>query len=103
MQKIFINPSEPDLAVIKLAANILKKGGLVICPTDPAYLLAADATNPDSVKKIFTVKGRSKVKPIHIVVADIEMAKKYVFLNRRAVRLVEKFLPGALTIVLKKR
>ena len=103
MQKIFINPAEPDLAVIKLAANILKKGGLVICPTDTAYLLAADATNPDAVKKIFTIKGRRAEKPIHIVVADIEMAKKYVFLNRRAITLVDTFLPGPLTIVLKKR
>ncbi|MDP2720397.1 MAG: L-threonylcarbamoyladenylate synthase [bacterium] len=103
MQKISIDPANPDLKVVSTATRILEKGGLVICPTDTAYLLAADATNPSAIKKIFDIKGRSRGKPIHIVVADIEMAKKYAFLNQRSLALADKFLPGPLTIVLKKR
>ena len=56
-------------------AAILKKGGVVICPTDTVYGFLADATNKKAVDKIFKIKRRPKSKPLPIFVKDLKMAK----------------------------
>lgn len=103
MQVVKINPNKPDLKILKLAVKVLKKGGLVVCPTDTAYLLAADATNPDAIKSIFAIKGRKTNKPMHVVVKNVGMGNKYVEFNSVAQKLARRFLPGPLTLVLRER
>ena len=78
---------------IKKAVDILKRGGLVVYPTETLYGLGADATNAEAVKKVYRVKGRNFKKPLPIAVADIVMAKKFVVWNETAGRLARKFLP----------
>jgi len=85
---------------IDKAVKILKKGGVVVYPTDTAYGLAVDATNLSAVKKLYAVKGRDFKKPIHIIFPNADWLKKIVRLNKNALRLMNKFLPGPLTIVL---
>lgn len=77
--------------------------GIFLYPTDTVYGLGADATNPDAVKALFTLKGRDEKKPVSIVVADFRMAEKYAVVSPLAKVLIEKFLPGKLTIVLKAK
>lgn len=103
MEIIKINPNKPDLKILKLAVKVLEKGGLVVCPTDTAYLLATDATNPSAIKSVFAIKGRPPNKPIHVVVKNVGMGKEYVEFNDVAQKLAHKFLPGPLTLVLGKR
>lgn len=102
MQIIKINLNKPNKKTLEKASKILKNGGIVVCPTDTAYLLAADATNEKAIEKVFKIKGRLEEKPIHVVVSDISMAKKYVYFNELALKLARQFLPGPLTIVLRK-
>jgi len=102
MQKIRIDPNKPDEKIIKLAAKILQNGDLLVCPTETVYILAADATNPKAIEKVFEVKGRSWTKALHVVVKDFEMAKKYVKYDDAALGLANAFLPGSLTLVLEK-
>lgn len=83
------------------AAQILKKGGLVLFPTDTIYGLAADATNPKALAKLRELKGREKKKPISIVVPDIASIATYAVMNDAAASLAERFLPGALTLVMQ--
>jgi len=83
------------------AALVLKKGGLVLFPTDTIYGLAADATNPKALAKLRELKGREKKKPISIVVPDIASISTYAVMNDEAKSLAERFLPAALTLVMQ--
>ncbi len=88
---------------IKEALEVLKRGGLVIYPTDTLYGLGCNALDESAVKRVFAAKKRPPSSPLPIAVNDIEMMKRYAQLPDTAERLVEAFLPGALTVVLKKK
>jgi len=85
---------------IEQAVKILKAGGVVVYPTDTAYGLAVDATSLSAVKKLYRLKGRNFRKPIHVIVPNTAWLKKIVKLNKPALKLMNKFLPGPLTLVL---
>jgi len=94
----------PDNAGILTAAEILKRGGLVAFPTETVYGLGADALNARAVANIFVVKGRPQFDPIIVHVADpAETEKLWQVIPQLAQRLMEKFWPGPLTLVLPKR
>jgi L-threonylcarbamoyladenylate synthase len=85
------------------AYELLRAGRLVAFPTETVYGLGADATNADAVAKIFAAKGRPATNPLIVHVADTQIARRYaVAWPASADRLVEKFWPGPLTIVLPK-
>ncbi len=88
------------MKIIDQAVEILQKGGIIIFPTDTSYGLAADATNPQAIKKIYQIKGRDFNKPISVIVSDIKMAKKYAMITPLVQKLFQAFLPGPLTLVL---
>jgi L-threonylcarbamoyladenylate synthase len=88
---------------ITRTAEVLKSGGVIVYPTDTAYGLGADATNPAAVQRVFDLKGRDRAKPIHVVVRDLVMAKSLVEFNPLAEKIFQKLLPGPLTIVLPKK
>jgi len=88
---------------IKVALAVLRKGGLVIYPTETCYGIGGDATNLKAVKKVLEFKGSREGKPISVAVSDKEMAKKYVVINKTADNLYREFLPGPLTVVSKSK
>jgi L-threonylcarbamoyladenylate synthase len=88
---------------IKLAGSIIKKGGLVAFPTETVYGLGADALNPYAVAKIFEVKNRPSFDPLIVHISKIEWLEKIVKkIDDRAEKLIRKFWPGPLTLVLPK-
>lgn len=88
---------------IKLASSIIKKGGLVAFPTETVYGLGANALNPYAVAKIFEVKNRPTFDPLIVHIAKIEWLEKLANeIDERAFKLIEKFWPGPLTLVLPK-
>ena len=90
-------------AAARSAAEVLRAGGVVLYPTDTLYGLGADAFSGGAVAKVQGIKGRDEEKPIHCIVADMKMAEKYAELNDTARLLAKEFLPGPLTIVVKKK
>ncbi len=88
---------------IEEAAWILKKGGLVIYPTDTLYGLGCNALDEPALRSVFEAKKRPASNPLSIAVSDIEMMKEYAELTSEALKLASAFLPGPLTIVLKKK
>ena len=86
-----------------LASGVLRQGGIIVYPTDTLYGLGVDALADAAVDSLYALKGREEGKPIHAVCADLAMIEEYAELNDAARRLVERFLPGALTLVLRKR
>ncbi|RLI80483.1 threonylcarbamoyl-AMP synthase [Archaeoglobales archaeon] len=88
---------------IKIAAEIIKKGGLVAFPTETVYGLGADALNRNAVKKIFEVKRRPLDNPLIAHVSSIDGVHEIAEVNKIAERLIEAFFPGPLTLVMKKK
>jgi L-threonylcarbamoyladenylate synthase len=98
-----IDKKKIDLEKIRIAAEILRKGGTVAFPTETVYGLGADALNPEAVKKIFKAKKRPADNPIIVHVSDESMVYKLAKkVPKKALKLMEKFWPGPLTLVLKK-
>ena len=102
-RRIFIDLSSPEESAVDVAARLLSQGRVVIYPTDTTYALGAHALDPAAISLIFRLKGRPADKPMHVVVADLEMAEEYVVLNEPARILAQKFLPGPLTLILPKK
>jgi L-threonylcarbamoyladenylate synthase len=98
-----INPRKPEKYKIKIAARIIKSGGLVAFPTETVYGLGADVFNKKAVQKIFIAKGRPFDNPLIAHIADIrdlqKLAKK---IPQKALILAKKFWPGPLTMVMEK-
>lgn len=89
---------------IRIAAEILKNGGNVIFPTETVYGLGADARNPEAVKNIFKAKGRPSDNPLIVHISSINMLNDIAEdISESAKRLIERYWPGPLTIIFKKR
>jgi L-threonylcarbamoyladenylate synthase len=83
--------------------SALNSGDVIVYPTDTLYGLGADIYNDEAVKKIFTLKKRGFDQPLSVAVASLEDLEDIAFVDDRVRRVAEKFLPGSLTIVLKKK
>lgn len=94
---------QPTYENIALCAEHLKSGGLVAFPTETVYALGAIATDADAVRNVFDVKGRPLDKALIVAVADkskiSEVARS---VPSKARALIDKFMPGALTVLLDK-
>ncbi len=88
---------------IEEAAELIKAGGLVIYPTETVYGLAADPFNRIAVLKVFGAKRRSLDKPLSVAVSSLDEADKLVFVNGAARKIAGAFLPGPITMILKKK
>lgn len=98
-----IDEASPDREILERAARLINRGGVVVCPTDTGYAFAADALDTRAVAKVFHLKGRSYTNPIHVAVSSIEEADKYACVDEAARYLAAHYLPGALTLVLRRR
>jgi L-threonylcarbamoyladenylate synthase len=98
---------EKDLSnideVVQTAKYELEQGNVILCPSHTNYTVAANAENESAIKKVYAVKGRGFTKPLSIHVCGLEMAKKYIDLNKSAELLAKKYLPGKVTLVCKKK
>jgi len=91
---------EPDPTLIGRAAEVVKRGGLVVLPTDTVYGLACDPGEPEAVGRIYQVKRRSRDLPLSLLLHDMAQASLYVYdLPEMAVRAMQQFWPGALTAI----
>jgi L-threonylcarbamoyladenylate synthase len=82
------------------AIKIIRSGGVVAHATETCYGLACDFNNESAVKKVFELKNRPEGMPVSALFPSIESVKELVEWNEIADRLVKKYLPGPLTIVL---
>ncbi len=104
MELLRIDPSHPDRATLRVAAEVLRRGGLVAFPTETVYGLGAHALDEAAVARIYTAKGRPSYNPLIVHVADAEAARALVAdWPEDAERLARAFWPGPLTMVLRKR
>jgi L-threonylcarbamoyladenylate synthase len=88
---------------VKQAIDVLKSGGIVAYPTDTVYGLGADPLNRRAVDKVYRVKKRPYNQALPLLLADkSDLTKVASVIPEIAWKLAERFLPGGLTLVLKK-
>lgn len=96
-----IDPACPQLEFIHEAANVIKKGGIILFPTKYLYGIGADAFNGEAVNRIFEIKQRPYHKPILVLINHRKQLNDLVrYIPPVAYCMMEKFWPGDLTIVL---
>ena len=84
------------------AAAVIRRGDAVVYPTETVYGLGADATDADAVRRVFEIKGRPRSKPLSVGFADLSMAAEYVTLTERERAFMNRFLPGAVTVLVDR-
>lgn len=94
----------PDTKHIDEAVAVLKKGGIIAFPTETVYGLGVDYTNKKALDNLYSVKQRSQDKPFTLLIANIRQIDDFAIdVPVGAYRLVDKFWPGPLTLVLKSK
>ncbi|PIT93569.1 threonylcarbamoyl-AMP synthase [Candidatus Falkowbacteria bacterium CG10_big_fil_rev_8_21_14_0_10_43_11] len=86
--------------IIKEITEELKRGKIIVYPTETFYGLGCDATNARAVKKIYQIKGRAENKALPFLVCNLAMARKYLEFNGLAKQLAKQYWSGPLSLVL---
>jgi L-threonylcarbamoyladenylate synthase len=99
---VVVDPKTPQTEVVQQAVEALRRGGLVVFPTDTLYALGADALAADAIERVLLVKGRHRGKPLSILVPSVEaIVALGVSLGDGVRDLMQAFWPGPLTVVVK--
>lgn len=101
MQRIKIS-KRPKKNELKEAVDILRKGGMVVYPTDTVYGLAVDALNVEAIGKLFVLKQRSQ-KPLPVIAPNMSQVKEIAEISKENEKILKKFWPGAIMFLLPKR
>jgi len=101
MKTQVISATHPE--AIELACEVIRSGGLIAFPTDTLYGLGCDPHLPTALQKIYAAKGRSASKAIPVLISRTDQLESLVYgLPEQSTRLMERWWPGALTLVLPK-
>jgi len=102
-QILKIDSSNPNPQDIHLAASFIKEGKIVCIPTETVYGLAINIYTPNSKERLNRLKKRDSSKPFSIAIYDKVLIDDFVFpLSTLAYKFIENFLPGPLTLIVKK-
>ncbi|MBI3572835.1 MAG: threonylcarbamoyl-AMP synthase [Candidatus Kerfeldbacteria bacterium] len=89
--------------ITRKAKNKILKGDLVAYPTESFYALGVDATNKKATQRLFRTKHREKGKPIALIASDLAQVQRYFHTSPEELKLMKKYWPGSLTIVLRPK
>ena len=99
MDRIRVDPYQPDDELVRQAADVIRRGGIVGFPTDTLYGLAVDPRSDDAVRRLFEVKGRDQTTAVALIAADLAQAEQAGTFGGSERQLAEALWPGPLTIV----
>jgi len=89
-------------SILEKSINALKRGGIIVYPSDTVYGIAVDATNEEAVKLLDNIKNRRPDQKYSYNFSDIEMVKKYADLSDDVEKILKKYLPGPYTFIVEK-
>ncbi len=98
IQTVFLET--PSRKQMMHAANILKKGGVIVYPTDTIYGLAADIYNKDAVARLFKIKKVARQKLLSFICPDIQSVSEWAHIPNNVFRIMRRVLPGQYTFIL---
>lgn len=91
-----------DAGIVEYAASLLSSGELVCYPTDTVYGIGAVAGNEEAIRRLYVIKGRSHDKAVPLLIAHPADAERIAEVPAEAIRLIEAFWPGPLTLVMRR-
>lgn len=91
-----------DEKIINEAINVLANGGVVLYPTDTVYGLGANIFDKHAVRRVYSIKQRSLLKPFSILVKDIDAINLVAKVSLAQKEILSKYLPGPYTFILNK-
>jgi len=97
------DPAGGTDGVIDRAAAAIRRGDLVVYPTETVYGLGADASDRTAVERVFDLKGRDRDNPLSLGVPSVDAALAHTRPSRLAERFMRAFLPGPVTVVVERR
>ena len=100
MEYYELHPETPQLRYINKAVSVLKKGGVIIYPTDTVYGIGCDIFNKEALDRIFSIKNDSSNKLFSFVCSDLKDIAKYAKVSDYAYRTMRHLLPGPYTFIL---
>ncbi len=103
METLILKLSSGLEYIADICADVLINSGIVIFPTETVYGIGAHAFRKDAVEKIFKIKGRKRDNPLIFHVSNYDMIYSLADVSGRVKKIIEEFMPGPLTVVLKSR
>ncbi len=101
MMLININQQNPQLRLIRKVVEILKKGGVVVYPTDTYYGIGCDIMNKKAIERIYQLKQRNKSKPFSFICSGLKNISHYAKVSNYAYKTMKRLLPGPYTFILE--
>lgn len=99
-----VDPDQPDVSPIRIAAETIRKGGVVVFPTQCLYGLGADAFNADAVDQIFQLKRRPPENPILVLIPERDYVDRIAGpIPPAAEKIMDVFWPGSVTLLFEAR
>lgn len=89
--------------MISQIVSHLRKGHIVIFPTDTVYGIGCSIDSNQALEKLYRIRKTPKTKPSLILVSNINQAEKYGYFSKRDLKLLQKFWPGPLTAVVRAK
>jgi L-threonylcarbamoyladenylate synthase len=90
-----------DKEGIEKVSEIINEGGIAVFPTDTVYGIGCNPYNINAVKKIYKVKSRDISKSLPVLAYSKEIAERIAHFDKLTRKIVDKFWPGPLTVILK--
>lgn len=88
---------------VEKAKETVQDGGVIVYPTETAYAIGGNALNEEIVDRVYDAKQRPRSKGLTVIVSSLEMAENHAELSDKERILVNKFMPGPLTLVVEKK
>jgi tRNA threonylcarbamoyl adenosine modification protein (Sua5/YciO/YrdC/YwlC family) len=102
MAQLFeIHPDDPQLRLIRRAAEIMRSGGVIVYPTDSCYALGCHLGDKDAVERIRRIRDADRHHQFTLVCRDLSEISRYARVDNRQYRLLRKFTPGPYTFLLQ--
>ena len=86
---------------IKKSVEIIENGGIIVFPTDTVYGIGCNPYDANAVKKIYQIKSREKIKSLPVLASSIEIVKQISIIDEFTEKIIKKYWPGPLTLILK--
>ncbi|MBC7186381.1 MAG: threonylcarbamoyl-AMP synthase [Calditrichaeota bacterium] len=100
MERLLINPKNPQGRLIRRAAAVLEDGGVVCYPTDTVYGIGCDIFHKKAIERIYRMKGKGHKDPLSFICPNLQGIAQYAHVSDHAYRIMRRLLPGPYTVVL---
>jgi tRNA threonylcarbamoyl adenosine modification protein (Sua5/YciO/YrdC/YwlC family) len=102
-QYFAVHPTHPQKRLIRQAADIVRRGGLIAYPTDSCYALGCDRTNAAGAERLRRVRGIDERHHLTLMCRDLSEIARYAMLGDAQFKLLKSVTPGSYTFILRAR